>query len=67
MMQISLKAARVNAKMTQKDVAETIRVSPASVSKWESYKASPPADAFAALCRLYDVSMNDIFLPEKLS
>lgn len=64
-MQISLKAARVNAELKQKDVAKAIHVDVATIIKWESGKTVPRADQLQALCKLYGISIDFIFLKEK--
>lgn len=66
-MQISLKAARIGADMTQDDVAKEMGMNTATIAKWEQGKTLPTVDRFALLCRLYGVSMDDILLPKKLS
>lgn len=62
-LQISLAAARVNAGMTQKQVAEKMHISNQTVVNWESGKTTPRFAQLAMLCQLYSVSQNDICLP----
>lgn len=66
-MQISLKAARVNANLTQKQAAQGIGVDASTIVSWESGKTSPKAVFLEALCRLYGVTVDNIFLCEKSS
>ena len=66
-MQISLKAARVNAGLTQKIAAQSIGVDPSTVVSWENGKTAPRAPQLAALCKLYGVSIDQVFLREKSS
>lgn len=66
-MQISLKAARVNAGMTQKIAASRIGVDQSTLINWESGKTAPKAPQLLALCRLYEISVDEIFLFEKSS
>ena len=64
MLKISLKAARVNAELSQKEVAKTLKVSNKTVHSWEKGETSPSAKHIDALCELYKVSYDDIiFLP----
>ena len=63
MLQISLKAARINAGKTQKDAANAIGVSNSAIVKWENGKTLPRADQLNNLCALYKVPVNAIFLP----
>ena len=66
-MQISLKAARVNANLTQKQAANGIGVDVSTISSWESGKTSPKAVSLEALCHLYGVTVDSIFLSDKSS
>lgn len=66
-MQISLKAARVNAEMTQKQAAKEIGVDASTIVSWESGKTSPKVFHLQALCNLYGISMDNIFLRQKSS
>ena len=64
MLQISLRAARVNAGLSQKDVAKALRVSNKTVSSWENGETFPSAKNITRLCKLYGMSYDDInFLP----
>ena len=64
MLKISLKAARVNADLSQKAVAKSLNVSNKTVHSWESGETLPSAKHIDALCLLYKVSYDDInFLP----
>lgn len=60
--QISLEAARVNAKFSQKDVARMMNVNVATISNWENGKTSLSADQFKTLCNIYGCPMDIIFL-----
>lgn len=64
-MQISLKAARVNANLSQVEAAAALAVNTATIGRWEAGKSYPKATQLAALCRLYGVQINDIFLIDK--
>lgn len=64
MLKISLKAARVNAGLSQKEVATSLKVSNKTVHSWENGDTSPSAKHIDALCELYGVSYNNLnFLP----
>ena len=60
-MKVSLKAARVNAGMTQTEAAKAIKVNPSTLGNWEKGKSSPPADKAKQLCDLYGATIDDIF------
>lgn len=62
--QISLAAARVNAKLTQKQAAEELGVSNKTLNSWETGRSMPKADAIKRICEVYGVSYDNlIFLP----
>ena len=63
-MAISLKAARVNAGLTQAMLAEKLNVSETTIWKWENGKSEPKLSQFAKICEAVGLSMSDIFLPE---
>ena len=62
-LQISLAAARVNAGMTQEDVAREMHVSKNTVINWEKGKRMPNHATMIALSMLYDFPVDNIFLP----
>lgn len=65
MIKISLKAARVNAGLSQKDVAKKIGVSNKTLSSWENGTNFPSVIQINLLCELYKVTYNDLkFLPD---
>ena len=59
-MKITLKAARVNAGMTQTEAAAAIKVNPTTLGNWEKGRPHPPADRAEQLCELYGASIDDI-------
>lgn len=58
--QISLKAARVNAGMTQKDVASLLGISNQTVIKWEKTPGVVPGERMAQLASIYGLSVDRI-------
>ena len=62
-LQISLAAARVNAGMTQEDVAKELHISKQTVVNWEKGKVIPNFATLHTLSSLYRISMDNIFLP----
>lgn len=66
-MKISLKAARVNAGLTQTQAAIKAGKNKMTISNWENGKS--PIDSFSLkkLCAIYGVTIGDIFLPSKLA
>ena len=65
MLKISLKAARVNAGLSQKEVANALGISNKTIHCWENGITSPSAKHIDALCELYHVTYNDLnFLPD---
>ena len=66
-MKIRLAGLRVNAELSQDDVANALHVSRSTVAKWEKYITSPTATQLQQLCDLYHCTLNDVFIPSKLS
>lgn len=62
-LKISLKAARINAGLTQEAVAAMLKKSKVTIINWEKGKTSIDKGNFDALCRLYAVDEDNIFLP----
>lgn len=60
MLKITLKAARINVGLSQKEVAKILGVSNKTIHSWESGGTSPGAKYIDAICKLYGVSYNDI-------
>ena len=55
-----LKQHRLNCKMTQEFVAETLGVSRQAVSKWESGASAPSTTNLMALAKVFDVSAEEL-------
>lgn len=64
---VSLKAARINADLTQKEVANLMGVNVSTLVNWESGKTSPGIDQFSKLCKLYECPIDAIFLPKRFT
>ncbi|MGI6834760.1 helix-turn-helix transcriptional regulator [Bacillus paralicheniformis] len=62
-MQLSLEALRVNAGMTQQDVADRLGVSRFTVMKWENGDIRPKEIVIYALAKLYSVDIDVIRVP----
>ena len=65
MIQISLAAARVNAKLTQDDVAKAMKVSKNTIVAWENGKVEPKISQARELSSLYRIPLDSIFLTSK--
>ena len=64
MVKISIKAARVNAGLSQKEAADHLGVSNKTLGNWENGITYPPADKILEICELYGVSYDNLnFLP----
>lgn len=64
MMKISIRAARVNIGLSQKEAAERLGVSNKTLGNWENGITFPPADKIPAICELYGVPYDHLnFLP----
>lgn len=63
--QISLAAARVNAGLTQSDVARKMNVGKQTIVNWEKGKSEPKMSQSRKLSDLYGIPLDNIFLPCK--
>lgn len=63
--QISLKAARVNADMTQKEWARVLDVTLDTVLNWEKGKTEPRYSQLKQISQLSGIPMDFIFIPMK--
>lgn len=59
-MKVTLKAARVNAGISQMEAANGIGVNIATIWNWEKGKTSPSLKKFKMLCDLYGCTPDDI-------
>ena len=63
MPQISLKAARVNANLTQAEVAKRLHKNKQTITNWENGKTKVSAVDLLILCDMYKISPSAIRLP----
>ena len=64
MPKMTLKALRINAGLTQKEVAEALKKSNKTIGKWENGETFPKPKDIDAICELYNVNYDHInFLP----
>lgn len=61
-MQITIKAARVNAGLKQSEAAAKIGVNTATIINWEKGKTSPTSVQLQRLLDVYGISVDSIFL-----
>lgn len=59
-LKISLEAARVNAKLTQREAAEGVGVTVQTLINWEKGRTSPMIDKAIALCNLYGIDLDNL-------
>lgn len=64
-LKISLKAARVNKGLSQKEAAEAIHVDRGTIIRWENGKSYPDGLKLIELCRLYEIPLDNIFLKQQ--
>lgn len=62
-LQISLAAARVNAELTQDDVAKAMKISKNTLVNWEKGLSEPTITQGRKLSELYNMPLDYIFLP----
>lgn len=60
MPKITLKAARINAGLTQSGAATKLNVNTRTLSRWENYISPPSADKIDSICNLYGVSYDHV-------
>lgn len=60
---ISMAAARVNAELTQKQLAKQCKVSESTVIKWESGESSPHIKRLPFLEKAYGIPLDYVKIP----
>jgi DNA-binding XRE family transcriptional regulator len=65
MEKIKLKALRVNAGLTQEQVAEKLSICKSTVMKWEKGESYPPINKVYEMCELYGCQFSDMDIPLK--
>jgi len=63
---ISLAAARVNANLTQTELAHKLGVHTSTIKNWEKGKTSPESRYLKQIGELAGIPMDYIFLPDTL-
>lgn len=63
--QISLAAARVNARLTQEDVAKKMKIGKRTIINWEKGVSIPSFADLKMLSDIYGIPLDNIFLPQK--
>lgn len=63
-MALHLKAARVNAGLTQKEAAEKLNISKGTLVNYEKYRTKPDIEMSKRIAALYNVSVDDIIFFE---
>lgn len=66
-LQISMAAARVNARLTQEDVAKEMHVTKQTIVNWEKGRIRPGAAQLRMFCDICGISEDFIFLPKQLT
>ena len=59
-MQITLKAARVNAGLTQEQVEKETGFARSTLTRWENGRGFPRIDDLTTLCNLYGIPVENI-------
>ena len=62
---VSLRAARVNAEMTQDDVARFLKVSKPTIMRWETGESTPDVLTAQKLAELYQFPLHLIFFGKR--
>ena len=61
MPKITLKAARVNAGLSQEEAAKQIGVAASTLRNWEAGKTFPTQPKIEKMCEVYDISFDVLF------
>lgn len=64
-MQITIKAARVNAGLSQSELARAVGVSTQTLNAWENGHTEPKIGQAKKICEVLGVSVEKIFFPTK--
>lgn len=64
MPKLSFKAARVNARLSQQQVADALDVAITTIRNWENGSTSPRLKQYVKLCELYNVPMGSMQIPD---
>lgn len=64
-LQISLAAARVNAGMTQMEVANRMQLNKQTIVNWEKGRVIPKAAQLKMYCEIVGISQDHIFLNKR--
>ncbi len=62
---ISLAAARVNARLTQEEVAKRMKIGKRTIINWEKGTVMPSFADINLLSDIYGIPIDNIFLPQK--
>ncbi len=62
--QISMAAARVNAGLTQSDVANKMHLNKSTIVNWEKGRVIPKPAQFSKYCEIVGMEEDYIFLPK---
>ncbi len=63
-LKISLAAARVNAELTQEEVAKKIGVTKQTIINWEKGRIEPSLAAINMLSNIYGISVDNFLMPK---
>lgn len=64
-LKITLPAARVNAGMNQREMAEFLGVDVSTITNWEKGKTEPSTSQLRKISEVSGIPMDYIFVPEK--
>ncbi len=65
MKNLKLKAARAMKDMSQEELAKAVSVSRQTINAIESGNYNPTVNLCIAICKVLDVTLNDLFWPQK--
>ena len=66
-MPMTLKALRINAGLTQKEVAQVLEITPETLGSWENGKSFPNVPQITKIEKLYNTKYSNIIFGPKAS
>ena len=66
-MELTMKAARINAGYTQKNAAELLNISKGTLSSYENYRTIPDIRTSEKMAKLYDLSVDNIIFYKEIT
>lgn len=66
-MKVSIRALRVNRRLSQKTAAKELGITQRTLQNWENDATFPTGPQLMRICAVYGCELDDIFLPDTLA